>query len=119
MAMTTEPVKGIGKHKNGKVTIDGTLTIYDAIAGKQSLLDALSAVNQLEIDLSGVTEIDTAGVQLLVMLKRTAASAEKNVQLVAHSPASLDVLDQLNLVGYFGDPVVITSRRANRERMSS
>lgn len=115
MSILIEPVKGKGKRKHGKASIIGTLTIYDAASGKQALLDAIDGVTELEIDLSAVTEIDTAGVQLLVMLKRAAARAEKQVQLVAHSPASLEVLDHYNLVAYFGDPVVISSRRKPRD----
>lgn len=115
MGISTEQSKGRGRRKHGKAVIDGTLTIYDAAAGKQALLAALDAVTELEIDLSAVTEMDTAGVQLLVMLKRAAAGANKQVKLVAHSPASLEVLDCYNLAGYFGDPVVMPLRRTKRQ----
>ena len=114
MGISTEPVKGKGKHKTGRAVITGALTIYDAAEGKQTLLEALDAASQLEINLSAVTEMDTAGVQLLVMLKRAAARAEKQVHLVAHSPASLEVLDQYNLAGYFGDPLVMPPLCAKR-----
>ena len=96
----------------GKALIHGAMTIYDAMAGKNALLDALSRSHELEIDLSGVTEIDTAGIQLFVMLKRAALSAQKQVRFVAHSPATLEVFDQYDLTGYFGDPVVLPSEPA-------
>jgi anti-anti-sigma regulatory factor len=114
MSVSTQQDIGDGKRKDGKAAISETLTIYDAAAGKQALLDVLDGVAELEIDLSAVTEIDTAGVQLLVMLKRAATKAGKKLRLVAHSPASLEVLDRYNLVAYFGDPVVISTPRSAR-----
>ena len=41
------------------------LTIYHAMDQKQQLLDALANSQALELDLSQVAEIDTAGLQLL------------------------------------------------------
>lgn len=114
MTILTQPGKGKGKRSRCRAVIDGTLTIYDAMAGKQALLDALGGSAELEIDLSAVAEMDTAGVQLLVMLKRAAATAGKQLHLVAHSQASLEALDRYNLAAYFGDPVVIPSRRKAR-----
>lgn len=103
--------KGQGKHKRCKVTVEGSMTIYDAVADKKILLDALDNSLELEIDLSGVTGMDTAGVQLLALVKREALKAGKALRLTGHSQASLDVLDRYNLGGYFGDPVVISSRQ--------
>ena len=110
MTITTETCAGDGLRKHGKTVVAGALTIYDAAAGKQSLLSALGNVDELEIDLSAVTEMDTAGLQLLIMLKRAAIAAAKDVRLVAHSPATLEVIDRYDLAGYFGDPVVLSSR---------
>jgi anti-anti-sigma factor len=92
-----------------KVIIEGTMTIYDAAAGKKVLFDALEGAAEFEVDLSGVTEMDSAGLQLLVAIKREAAHRNKRVHLVAHSPAVLEVLDCYGLAAYFGDAVVIPS----------
>jgi anti-sigma B factor antagonist len=86
------------------------LTIYHAGQLKESLLAGLSQGEALEVDLSQVGEIDSAGVQLLVLLKREAAAAGKRLSLVGHSPAVLSVLDLYNMSGYFGDPLVIPSQ---------
>ena len=61
------------------------MTIYNAAAQKQRLLDALQGTDRLEIDLSAVGEIDTAGFQLLVLVKREARRLDKEAQIVAHS----------------------------------
>ena len=106
--------RGRGKQKHCSVAIDGAMTIYDAAANKQALIEALGGAAELEIDLARVTEMDTAGVQLLVLVKREAQKAGKALRLAAHSQASLDVLDRYNLGSYFGDPVVLSSREPQR-----
>jgi anti-sigma B factor antagonist len=92
------------------MTIQGELTIYRAAELKQELLAALAAPAALEIDLSGVTEIDTTGLQLLMLAKKTAQAQQRELRLVAHSPAVINVFELLNLAAYFGDPLVIASR---------
>jgi anti-sigma B factor antagonist len=87
--------------------IEGELTIYRAAELKQTLLETLIAHPALEIDLSGVTEVDSAGVQLLMLAKQTARAAKREVTLVGHSPAVVEVLELLDLAAYFGDPMVV------------
>ena len=89
--------------------IEGELTIFRATELKPALL-ASPPVD--EIDLSGVTEIDTAGVQLLMLAKKTALAQQRNLKLVAHSPAVLEVFELLNVAAYFGDHLVMDSRTA-------
>ena len=90
------------------VLANGSMNIYVATQQKSMLLEALHRHKQMEIDLSEVDEMDTAGLQLLLLLKRTAAQTGKSISLVAHSPTSLDVIDRYNLATYFGDPVIIS-----------
>lgn len=87
--------------------IAGEMTIYHAAEMKGELLPCLEHGTEAEIDLSEVSEMDTAGFQLLLLAKREAASSGKQLRLVAHSPAVLEVLDLFNMVSYFGDPVVM------------
>lgn len=94
--------------------IQGELTIYRAEELKQTLLAALVGASTLEVDLSGVTEIDTAGVQLLMLAKKAAQARQRELRLVAHSPAVTDVFELLNLAAYFNDPLIMTSRAAGR-----
>lgn len=95
---------------NNRLTISEELTIYNAMTQKAQLLDALNAASGLELDLSQVAEIDTAGLQLLILVKREAARLQKNLSIVAHSPAVRQTLDFCNLTAFFGDPVIITAR---------
>lgn len=87
--------------------ITGEMTIYHAAEMKGELLPCLSHGTEVQIDLSEVSEIDTAGFQLLLLIKREAANAGKLLRLMAHSPATLEVLDMFNMASHFGDPVMM------------
>jgi anti-anti-sigma factor len=105
MEITIES-RGRGKRKSRKVAISGAMTIYGAAQAKDTLLDALDGAADVEVDLSEVVEMDTAGAQLLALLKREAASAGKRMVLSGHSPAVLEVFDCYRLAAFFGDAVV-------------
>lgn len=79
------------------VRLDGELTIYRAAELKDVLVEALGCHPRLAIDLSGVAEIDTAGVQLLLLATRQARADERELSLVAPSPAVMQAVDLLDL----------------------
>ena len=89
--------------------IEGELTIFRAAELKPQLL---SEPLPREIDLSGVTELDSAGVQLLMLAKTAALAQQRELPLVGHSPAVLEVFELLNLAAYFNDPLVMAPRSA-------
>ena len=90
------------------LALDGEMNIYRAAELGQVLRAALAGnTGGLALDLSGVTEIDSAGVQLLMAAKRTAQAAGIPLTLNAHSPAVLDVFERLDLAAFFGDSLVI------------
>lgn len=90
--------------------IQGEFNIFTAAATKALLLDILDgATADVEVDLADVTEIDSAGLQLMVMVKREAAARGKSLRFTRHSGPVLDLLDLCDLSGLFGDPVVIRS----------
>ena len=78
------------------------MTVYEAPEHKRELLTALAEGDRLEIDLSAVDEMDSAGLQLLVLAMREAVKAGKPAVLVAHSAASRHVLDCYQLGPDFG-----------------
>jgi anti-anti-sigma factor len=91
----------------GRLALEADLTIYNVVDTKRQLLEAVRAKKTLELDLSRVGEMDTAGFQLLVLAKREAQRLGRTLRIVAHSPAVLEVIQFYNMVAYFGDPVVI------------
>lgn len=86
--------------------LEGELTIYTAAESRARLLETLAGADCPTVDLSAVTEVDTAGLQLLILAKREAARLGKPLLYQGHSPAVLDVLTFCNLVAPFGDPIV-------------
>lgn len=84
------------------LSIEGEMTIYRAVELKQILLAQLAQPGAaIRLDLSWVTELDSAGVQLLLLVKQLAAVRKKVFHLVGCSDAVEDVLRLLNLQAYF------------------
>lgn len=95
-----------------RLSIEGGMTIYQAAALKARLLAPVERYREVEIDLSGVAEIDSAGVQLMILAKMEATARGVALQFTGHSQAVMDALDLFNLGHYFGDPLVIQSGHA-------
>lgn len=90
-----------------RLTVDGEMTINTALELKNALLGPLTDCNGLEMNLAEVSEIDSAGVQLMILLKTEAQAAGKVLRITGHSPAVLEILDLYDLEGFFGDAVLI------------
>lgn len=76
-----------------RVEIDGELTIVTAADENQRLLSAISDGDApLVVDLSGVTDLDTAGLQVLLLCKREAGRRDLAIEFHDPSPAVRDVL---------------------------
>lgn len=97
-----------------KLELGEELTIFTAAKQKQQLLTFLESDHDLEINLSKVTEMDTAGLQLLILVKREAANAAKSLKFVLHSKVVLDILELANLTTAFGDQVVLAHAEGKR-----
>ena len=97
-----------------RAIVDGNMTIYEAAIHKPALIDALAKAEETEIDLSSVREMDTAGLQLLILAKRESLKRGKVMRLIAHSAASLDVVRRYNLAVYLASPTVPHGRKKNR-----
>jgi anti-sigma B factor antagonist len=95
------------------LAIAGEFTIFTALTLKEQLLATIANTPEggdLDIDLADVTEIDTAGLQLMLLAKREANLTGRNVRFLRHSDAVLDLIDLCDLAGQFGDPVLIRSQ---------
>jgi len=87
--------------------LTGDLTIYTVAQARKDLADWLVRGPALSLNLSGVEELDTAGVQLLVWLKRTAAANGTVLVLVHHNPTVVAVMDLLKVTGDLGDTILL------------
>lgn len=85
------------------LAIEGAMTVYEATGHKKELMDALADSNGVDFDLSAVDELDTAGLQLLVLAHREGIKAGKRVRLLSGSPEVLEALNRYGLRLYFED----------------
>lgn len=95
------------KTDKASFSIEGEMTIYRATELKASLAPVLAANKEVEIDLARVTEMDSAGLQLMISIKLESVLRGTSVCFVGHSEAVQQVLDSCDLGGFFGDPVVL------------
>ena len=93
-----------------RISIVGDMTIYHAMQLKQGLLAPLAQCQEMEVDLSHVGEIDAVGLQVLVVLKREAEKLCKSLRFIGHSRGVLELMDLCDLGGFFGDPVLLSSK---------
>ncbi len=90
-----------------QLSIMDDMTIYNAESLKETLLGYCHpGTQELQLDLSAVAEIDSAGLQLLLSLKIEALKRGFSLRLLRHSEAVIDVFELLKLGAYFGDPIV-------------
>ncbi|MDO9189441.1 MAG: STAS domain-containing protein, partial [Sulfurimicrobium sp.] len=62
----------VNENASCHLRLEGELTIYTAMDMKQRLLEPLSTCRQVDVDLSQVSELDSAGLQLMILAKREA-----------------------------------------------
>lgn len=101
------------KGRRRRLLLKGDMNIYSAQDIKRQFLEHLDSAAELEINLAQVGEIDTAGFQVLYLVKREAIKGGKTLCLTSHSPAVLEIMDLYNMAAYFGDSM---SSGANKAR---
>lgn len=95
----------IERKKNKDTTtliIEGELTIYHVSLAKQEIFaDYEKYAGKIALDLQQVTEIDTAGVQLLLFAKKFFSGLEKNLYITKLNESVDSMLKVLNLSHQF------------------
>ncbi|WP_371322908.1 STAS domain-containing protein [Dechloromonas sp. ZY10] len=91
-----------------RITITEDLTIYNALELKQRLTEAVEQGSALELDLSHVAEIDTAGLQLLILARREAGKQNKPMLICAMSDNVRQTVEFCNLTRYLGEAAAIS-----------
>ena len=95
-----DPVQAAG------VRVEGEFTIYRAAELCEVFKTALGAVaeaGELDVDLCEVSEMDSAGLQLLLATKKSARAANRELRLTGASAAVTEVLRTLRLEAHFAD----------------
>lgn len=80
-----------------RIAVSGEMTIYSAAELKDKLVAAAGG-SPVDLDLSAVSEFDSAGVQLLALLQRTACDAA-TVRVAGASDCVRELLDLYRLLG--------------------
>lgn len=101
------------KPKAERLTFSGGLNIYSAPEIKLQLMQAVESAAQVELDLLKVEELDTAGLQVLVLAKREAIRLGHSLAIVAHSAEVQEALDLCGMVGWFGDPLLVAAEQSS------
>ncbi len=92
------------------IPIEGEMTIFRAQELREAIIPVISGNDEIEIDLSNVTEVDAAGMQLMVSVKLEAILRGKTLRYVGHSKPIMDMIDLSGLGEFFGDQVIIASQ---------
>ncbi len=90
-----------------RLRLHGACTVYEVAAMQTDLLAAVQDFQRVEMDLSQVDDLDTAGLQLLMVCKQESRRLGHEMSIVAHSNAVVGVFEFLNLAAFFGDPLVL------------
>lgn len=84
-----------------RIRIADELTIYTAGNVTTTIRAALAANDNIAIDLSGVTEIDTAGLQILLVARKEAMLGNRAVSFVGRNRVVIEHLQLMNLANFF------------------
>ena len=85
-----------------RIDITGELSIFTAAALRQELLDAFDSGAEVYVDLSQVSEIDSAGLQLIVAARREAALRDRCLRFANPSPTVAELVEFCNLTAELG-----------------
>ncbi|MFA9439700.1 lipid asymmetry maintenance protein MlaB [Uliginosibacterium sp. sgz301328] len=89
------------------LALAGEVGIYNADAIKQALIAFVSDNETLHIDLSGVSDLDTCGVQLMLLARSEALARARTIRWSGHSQAVLNALETFNLGALFDAPATL------------
>ena len=83
----------------------GAVTIYEVSEIQRQLSESCTKEDALILNLADVTELDTAGLQLLMALRQHLGP---KLVLQQHSQAVIEMLDLYRLVPFFGDVIILS-----------
>lgn len=87
--------------------VEQEMSIYTCADLKDPLLEPLANSRELMLDLSSVSEIDTSGVQLLLLLHREAIRRKVALHLTGMSSVVREALSLYGLLSWFGSNEVL------------
>ncbi|MGZ4976461.1 MAG: STAS domain-containing protein [Methylobacter sp.] len=86
------------KTEDSSIDLDSTLTIQNVVKLHEKLKNLLAMHDEIEINASNVSSIDTATLQLLVSLKKESIKLQKKVTIIYPSPRFVESAQLLGLL---------------------
>lgn len=109
MLEITQNAERIHARLNGEITIFQADELF-------SLLKPLVVNNKdLTLDAGDANEMDSSAVQILLVVRDALKANGKELTLVNHSDAVLDIMAVMGMSGCFNDPVLESAERARGE----
>jgi anti-sigma B factor antagonist len=100
------------RYAHERVHVHGEMTVYTAGVLKPHLLAQLTQhADASELELSRVTEIDTAGLQILLTARRHARELGRQMRVVNPSQAVTEVLQLCRLTEFLAAPAAPAESR--------
>jgi len=91
-------IKMVNDADKSILSIDGELTIYTAAEYKKYLVENFSSEHTLDVDLQGIEEIDTCGLQLLAAMCKQLSDKGNEINIVATSDIAKEALETSRLM---------------------
>jgi len=91
-------IKMVTDNDKSLLSIDGELTIYTAAEYKKYLVENFTSDHALDVDLEGVEEIDTCGLQLLAAMSKQLSDDGNEINIIATSDVAKDALETSRLM---------------------
>ncbi len=91
-------IKIDNNNERSLLSIDGELTIYKAKEYRDYLVDNFTADKVLEVNLEGVEEIDSSGLQLLAAMSKQLSNNGNEIVITAASDEAKDALETSRLM---------------------
>lgn len=91
-------IKIVKENEKSLLSIDGELTIYTAAEYKNYLVENFTSEHSLEVNLEGVEEIDTCGLQLLATMSKQLSDRGNEINVIATSDIARDALETSRLM---------------------
>ncbi len=100
VAERSEAVTGsvVQEEPDSQIDLDATLTIQNIAKLYEHLKNVLAVHDEIEINASDVSSIDTSTLQLLVSLKKDADKLQKKVSIIYPSPRFVESAQLLGLL---------------------
>lgn len=88
---------------NGTCTlkISGEVKIYDVASFKDQIFENFDSYSALNLDLSATEDMDTSGLQLLMLVRKEAQTRNISFRVVASSDPADKLLKLFNLTEWF------------------